>query len=207
MAELIFPTVYEDGRPAGYGGDQDWFRQEFARKAGCASVTATNLAAVYAANFEGMSALYRGQTDSFEKSEYVAAMNVLYDYLTPGPAGYPYPRKFAQQFVRFAADRGVTLHPVIMERTHGYEECRKFVRTSIEEGHPVALLILHHRAKSLEDDNWHWVTVTGWLEDEEGEKIIFSDCGSRDLHLCKVLFEQHWRNLMHMVRFTDKAPT
>ena len=37
--ELPFPTVWENGVQAGYGGNQEWFSQVFQRTAGCASVT------------------------------------------------------------------------------------------------------------------------------------------------------------------------
>lgn len=202
MKELSFPLIFENGVKVGYGGDQDWFSREIQRKAGCASVAGANLAAYYAANFAGASSLYKGSANPFRKDEYISAMEDMYRYMTPGPVGFPYPERFASQFGAFAESRGVSVKPRLFMKAKGYEKCADFVRAALDEGHPVPLLILHHRAARLTDDNWHWVTITGWLDGPDGGDVVFSDCGSRDLHPARVLFENHWSNVLHMVRFS-----
>ena len=43
-----------------------------------------------------------------------------------------------------------------------------FVRRGIDAQNPLALLILRHRAPELKEDNWHWVTVSGYLDGADG---------------------------------------
>lgn len=43
MKELQMPIIYDQQQRIGYGGNQDWFHDEWAQKAGCASVLASNL--------------------------------------------------------------------------------------------------------------------------------------------------------------------
>ena len=38
MKELHIPHIYNSEKLIGYGGNQDWFEDEWAQKAGCASV-------------------------------------------------------------------------------------------------------------------------------------------------------------------------
>lgn len=47
MKELQMPIIYDQQQRIGYGGNQDWFHDEWAQKAGCASVLASNLYAFY----------------------------------------------------------------------------------------------------------------------------------------------------------------
>ena len=72
----------------------------------------------------------------------------------------------------------------------------------------MGLLILFHRAEELQEDIWHWVTVTGYtLPEKEEEKpmVILSDCGDRDLYRADVLLEVHRKNLVRMVEFEAPA--
>ena len=43
MKELHIPHIYNSEKLIGYGGNQDWFEDEWAQKAGCASVLASNI--------------------------------------------------------------------------------------------------------------------------------------------------------------------
>ena len=42
--ELKCPKIYRDGKYLAYGGNQEWFPGTFQRRAGCGSVTGTNIA-------------------------------------------------------------------------------------------------------------------------------------------------------------------
>ena len=56
--------------------------------------------------------------------------------------------------------------------------CLEFIREGLYHGHPVALLIWRHSRKEFREDNWHWVTITGY--EEEREILIWSNCGERE---------------------------
>ncbi len=40
---LDYPKVYEKNKCVGHGGNQEWFLDSWAKKAGCASVSATDI--------------------------------------------------------------------------------------------------------------------------------------------------------------------
>lgn len=204
--ELSFPIIWENGSQAGYGGNQEWFLRSFQRKAGCASVTGANLAAYYSSQFSVCASLYEGQTDCFSKEEFISGMEAVYRYMTPGPAGFPVAQRFANRFLRFAADRGVNFQAHTMFSRNSWEERLAFVKTSIAQKNPVALLILRHRAPEMKENTWHWVTITGWEQDANGEKVIFSNYGVREQYNAQMLFENHPQNVIKMVRFSQPLP-
>ena len=47
MMILDYPKVYIKDKFVGHGGNQDWFLDSWARKAGCASVSATDIFLYY----------------------------------------------------------------------------------------------------------------------------------------------------------------
>lgn len=199
--ELPFPVIWENGVQTGYGGDQDWFTQLFQQRAGCASVTGANLAAYYAANIPGCAALYAGKTGRFSKEEYLAGMQTMYRYLTPGPMGYPFAQRFTQSFLRFAAERGVRFQAQTLFHGSSEQVRMTFLKEAIAAGDPVALLVLKHRAPEMQENNWHWVTVTGWAQSADGEIVILSNCGVREEYPAAVLLENHCGNVLRMARF------
>ncbi len=205
--ELNFPVVYNNGTNIGYGGNQEWFAGSWQRKAGCASTSGANLAAYYASNFPEMKHLYQGDTNPFTMEEYLHSMEEMYTYMTPGPRGFPYVKSYAKQFTKFCNERGISLEPIIMESINSTQEAYEFVKRSINNNFPVALLILHHRAKELKEDNWHWVTITGYEEDESligHSNLILSNCGMRQVVKTNILFEVHPKNTVRMVSFFKK---
>ena len=91
MPELKITQVYEN-ELIGYGGNQDWFEDEWARRAGCGSVLGSNLYAYYM------------NIEKCHKNEFLNIMNDLYRYMTPGRMGFPYFYKFAHKvFIRLCS--------------------------------------------------------------------------------------------------------
>lgn len=204
VKELNFPIVYDGNRKIGYGGNQDWFPGKWQRKAGCGSTSGANIAAYYAANCNDMVNIYTGDITHFDQNEYIKEMEEMYKYMTPGPFGYPYVSKFAEQFVLFCKERGISLTSHIYEKFKSTEGAYEFVKENIQKEIPIALLILFHRAPELKEDNWHWITITGYEEDENGletSSIILSNCGERQKVKTNVLFEVHPKNTLSMIAF------
>ena len=202
--ELNFPTVYDKDTVVGYGGNQEWFSQNTKRKAGCGCTSGANLAAYYASNYPGMAGIYDGDANRFDRSEYIRAMEEMYSYMKPGWLGYPYVKKFGRQFVKFCREHGIEAKAVFCNGFRSKEEAFAFVKESIDTGNPVALLILFHRAHALREDNWHWVTITGYSGEEDdpnGSEIILSNCGERQTVKANQLFEVHRKNTIRMVSF------
>ncbi len=202
--ELNFPTVYQNETVVGYGGNQEWFAQKMKRRAGCGCTSGANLAAYYASNHPEMAAIYDGECNQFDQAEYIRAMDDMYRYMKPGLIGYPYVKKFGRQFVKFCKDHGIKAEAHFCLKFRDSEEAFAYVKENIDADHPVALLILFHRAHALREDNWHWVTITGYIVDENNphtSEIILSNCGERQIVKAYELFEVHRKNTIRMVSF------
>ncbi len=205
--ELKFPVVFLNGKEIGYGGNQEWFSDFMKRKAGCGCTSGANFAAYYASRYPQMESFYDGNTDQFHHHEYLLAMETLYRYMKPGLIGYPYTKKFGKQFVRYCKERGILAESVYCYGYKTKEEAFQFVKDSIDGGHPVGLLILFHRAPSLKEDNWHWVTITGYeenMDEPNDSNVLFSNCGERQIVKASILFEVHRKNTLRMVSFRMK---
>lgn len=203
VKELNFPSISLENKSKGYGGNQEWFHQNWKRQAGCGSTSGANLAAYYASIDNRMIELYKGNHSNFSKSEYLQAMEEMFQYMKPGILGYPFIHKFSKQFVKFCKERGVRMEATILKKYHTSQEAFQFVKHSIDAGQPIALLVLFHRAMQLRQDNWHWMTITGYVEATEQNitQIIRSNYGKREVVNSEVLFEVHNRNVIRMVRF------
>ena len=79
------------------------------------------------------------------------------------------------------------------------EQALDFILPSLKEENPVAFLILRHPAYELREDNWHWVTITGF--DEEKELLIWSNCGEREEIDWNMLFDTDKKYYVGMVKF------
>lgn len=191
MKELNIPLIYHDNILIGYGGNQDWFEDSWAQKAGCASVLASNLYTFYLGKV------------NYRLSEFMGVMEKMFHYMSPGYMGYPYLYKFARTFVKVMDKEGIKLSPVYQKRSKNFKHALTFVLKSIDEGHPVAMLILHHCAKELEDDNWHWICLSGYIQKERGFDIIFSDCGEKRIIDARILFDTRTCNVFKMVRMKN----
>lgn len=208
IKELNFPTVYDNDTVVGYGGNQEWFLQNMQRKAGCGCTSGANLAAYYASSLPEMAGAYDGDCKKFDQAEFIRAMEEMYTYMKPGLIGYPYVKKFGGQFIKFCREHGIEAEAKFCHGFHSKEEAFAFVKESIDGGNPVALLILFHRARALREDNWHWVTITGYIEDEdnpEAAEVILSNCGERQTIKAHQLFEVHKKNTIRMVSFRIQA--
>lgn len=204
MKELPFPVVYSEDQMIGYGGNQEWFHQEFQRRAGCASVCAANILSFYARNDPAFARLYPGQTRPFSQEEYLRVMNTMYSYTTPGMIGYPYVNKFGRQLLQYFSLNNVMAEAFYHHKFPDQEAAFQYVKETIDEGHPIALLILIHRAKEIFPQTWHWMTLTGYIEGEDPSQerqIIISSYGKKELLSAEKLFEAHWENIIRMVHF------
>lgn len=201
--ELWCPTIYKEKKIVGYGGNQEWFLGKFQRKAGCGSVTGSNLAAIYAEMNEDMRGLYHPENNPYCCEEYLKLMEIMYNYMKPGFMGYPLIGRFAKDFVQYARDRGVYLISKQIFLPKEKEIALRFIIDGINQGNPVAFLILKHPAKELREDNWHWVTITGY--DKERQKIIWSNCGEREEIDWNMLFDCRKKYYVGMVRFEKES--
>lgn len=203
--ELCCPKITKDGRIIGYGGNQEWFLESFQRLAGCGSVTGSNIAAIYAMSKKSFRSLYEPSKEKNERElkEYLGLMQTMYQYMKPGFMGYPLIGRFAKDFKKYAAERGVKLESEQLFLPKTKRQALDFIVPALKEGHPVAFLILRHPAYELREDNWHWVTITGF--DEEEEILIWSNCGEREEIDWNILFDDHKKYYVGIVKFKEET--
>ncbi len=83
--ELPIMIFHKDNQDY-YGGDQDWFSDEWARRAGCASVCAADMACFYEHKLD------------ISYPDFLELMIKMFKLNTPGIMGFPYFYKFAKNF-------------------------------------------------------------------------------------------------------------
>lgn len=201
--ELCCPYITKEGKVIGYGGDQEWFPGDFQRLAGCGSVTGSNIAAIYAMSREECKNLYplQNEKDPKDQKQYLTLMQTMYGYMKPGFMGYPLIGRFARDFKKYAKDRGVVFESEELFLPKSKQQALDFILPSLKQEHPVAFLILRHSAYELREDNWHWVTITGF--DEEEEKLIWSNCGEREEIDWNMLFGIDKKYYVGIVKFKE----
>lgn len=182
---LDYPKIYEDKKLIGFGGNQDWFVDVWARKAGCASVSATDIF-IY----------YTKHEREFAKTMYLDYMNEMFKLMEPGKRGFPYVYIYARRLSRLLNNCKYRIYrrPLVYDAS-------KIIIDSINHGHPLGLLILTHRRRKVRDDLWHWVTIVGYEETEKGLDIVFLDCGEEKRIPARIIFEKNRFNIVKMVRF------
>lgn len=185
MMILDYPKVYIEDKLVGHGGNQDWFLDSWARKAGCASVSATDIF------------LYYTKKDhTFNKDMYLDHMNEMFKLMEPQKRGFPYVYLYARRLSKLLDNC-----KYYILRKPNVEIAMKVVKESIDSANPLGLLILTHRRRQIRDDLWHWVTIVGYEETGEGLDIVFLDCGEIKRIPARIVFEKNCFNVVKMVRF------
>lgn len=199
MTELShFPRVLAPDGTVYYGGSQDWFRNKWRALSGCASVSAVNLAAFYGIGFFADTVL-NGEA-VFSQALYRKEMNFMFRrYMTSGMMGFPDPVKYTDRFKEFALARGYVAVPFTCDGWKTVHEAVSFTEERLKADRPVALLILGHRHKEIDDITWHWMTITGM--DEGRNELVVSNYGKRETWPADVVFEVSPHNRVHLISF------
>ena len=152
-----------DGDGTLYGCDQDWYRIEWRRRAGCGPVAATNIL-FYLQKKYGVDAI---PYESGNIEEALAAMNDVFTFVRPKRRGLHTVRRFVKGMCIFGRKYGLSIKynylnvPPRSDIRPTISEVVNFIQNGLNNDVPVAFLNLH--AGEVEDqlDSWHWVTVIG----------------------------------------------
>ncbi len=165
-----------------YGANQEWYRQLWRRKAGCGPTTAAMQLCYLAHTRRKLAGLC--PLKDMEREGFVAYMDEVWDFVTPGPQGLNAVRKYAGAIVRFAAARGIEASPLELEVPQkvtarpSFYDCAAFIRAGLQGDCPVAFLNLHNgRVENL--DAWHWVLITELHCDGDRVTCAVADGGKR----------------------------
>lgn len=150
-------------RQSYFGGAQEWYSSEWARKAGCGPTCAANLTAYLALTRPALGALYHGKDT--DRIEFLGHMEEVFPFVAPGPMGLNRVELFSEDVVAFAASRDISLIPHVFPVTGNRDPNRppvsalmEFVRAGLAADCPLGFLNLSRgREKNLQ--NWHWISI------------------------------------------------
>jgi hypothetical protein len=163
-----------------YGGDQQRFAHPMMRRGGCSTVCACHAAACLAAKDPDRRALCPFPGLQVSEALFERFAEDMFVYVHPGFRGMPKTSLFEAAFSRYAASRGA---PVCFDDLQGdapYEAAARFVREHIDAGLTIQFLLLKHRHPEFADMEWHWFTLTGYEErNDGGMTVVYADEGRR----------------------------
>lgn len=152
------------------GGIQDWYRDLWQRRAGCGPTTAATLLAYLAAVHPSLAPMAPGAGRIQEG--FLAYMEELWTYVTPGSRGLDKPESLVIGCRSFALSRGCLLQGQVLEipahaaARPALARCRDFIARALAADCPVAFLNFSNGAlKNL--DSWHWVPLIAMTEGED----------------------------------------
>ena len=189
----VLTIAEEESQRTSFGGDQEWYADEWHRRAGCGPTCAANVTAYLALTRPELRALYAGE--DMRKSFFSAHMEDVYQFVTPGNMGLNRVEMYTLGMADFARSRGLSLKEHVFE-VHGnmrrdrppVSELAEFVRAGLASDCPVAFLNLTKgRVKNIQ--GWHWLTITGAdisdtrlsacaSDDEAKRSALISGCGT-----------------------------
>ena len=186
-----FPVVLLDDGSAAYGGSQNWYSEFWNRKAGCAAVCASDLAAFHHLGIEPAS------DNTISQARFLTLMDEMFCYMRPGMRGFPHADKFLTQFLSYAQAHGAEFCGEVIENWASAEDAFRCVRRSIADNLPLALLILGHNAPEIDENTWHWMCVTGF--DPDSREILISNYSRREWMQADIVFDPSEGNEVRLV--------
>lgn len=178
-------TILEGAR-SWRGADQEWYADEWQRKAGCGPTCAAMLLSYLAHSQGAFQALYPALR--WERAPFLALMDEVWKHVTPGRMGVNSLFLFTRGLKSFAKEKGLELPiraldiPPLRAARPTVDQCAAFLRSALSADSPVAFLNLSAgKVKGLE--SWHWVTVIGLEEHSEGPLLCTVLDGGKEKQL------------------------
>lgn len=163
-----------------YGCNQEWFSDNWQRRAGCGPCTAATILYYFSRRPQRLDCLYPSRKAS--RDAFVCFMDEIWQFVTPGAAGVNEASMLIDGMLKFADQCNISLKPAlycvpaIKRRTDPFSELMNFLQTGLAADSPVAFLNLSN-GQLANLDSWHWVTITAV---SAGDAVI-SDSGERKI--------------------------
>jgi hypothetical protein len=190
--EEILLNIYDNDKLS-YGGNQYWFPKKLHQLSGCGPIAAANITAYLSQSFpDKFKELYPFE-GAINKKEFLEHMIEVRKYVVPGWRGLTSVHKFVDNTLAFAKQKGVCLEPHILDDDSvNIVEAVQFISQALQQKLPIAILVLTHPAKELEEYVWHWMTITHlrFVPNENTYYITTSTYGERH----EVNFNLLWNN-------------
>lgn len=162
------------------GASQDWCSDFWMNLGGCAALAAGDMAICLSKNY-GLTACCPYDPDHMTKKDYDRYAMILKPYIRPRFNGVTRLSIFTRGFQSYLKDRGYEPEYELCPGETSYEEAADFVKRMIRKNLPIACLILSHKNRDLKDLNWHWFSLTGYEEGEEGFYVYYHTYGEKVL--------------------------
>lgn len=177
----LFNIIDEKTQNVFFGGNQDWYTEEWSRRAGCGPTCAANIMAYLALTRPALKALYGFETMSL--AAFAAHMEDIYKFVTPGNMGLNRTEMFTDGVADFVKSRGISLTPHVFGVTTNMAPNRppatalaEFVKAGLDSDCPIGFLNLTKgKVKNLQ--SWHWITITAANIEEKSLIAEASDEG------------------------------
>ena len=153
----------KDNENTYYGFSQEWYKDEWQRRAGCGSTVASSIINYY------------NQRNNFKEvgiSDALKIMEELWNYLLPTEQGLNSIKLFYDGIKSYYDDKEVTIDYINVDIKNkvSLEEIIKFIYKELNEDRPLAFLNLCNGEEN-NLDKWHWVVVVEMFE-ENGEHFL-----------------------------------
>ncbi len=172
--ELTFVDI--DGA---YGGDQHWMTHPRQNRGGCSTVCACEISILLANKYSGLQKLYRPDSLRTPKADFMRYVEEVFDYIYPHEHGLDTLELFVKSYEDFAKTKNTKVSYHTLDGAAAYEKAEAFVKAAIDNGLPLAYLLLRHTDQRFLEYNWHWFTVTGYAQTASGLELIFGTWGTR----------------------------
>jgi hypothetical protein len=159
------------GEKTQYGCNQDWYKVEWRRRAGCGPVAAANILIHLRKRYGADRIPYGNST----MDEALAAMDDIFAYVRPCLRGLNTVRKFVDGMGKFGRNYGLSFKyryivvPPQAEIRPNLDEVVRFIEEGLRHDVPVAFLNLHAGAVEDSLSSWHWVTIVGIDSDADAD--------------------------------------
>lgn len=147
-----------------YGGNQEWFTAPFMKLGGCGAETAIE-SSIYFTMHMGKS-LCPFPIEELSITKYKEFGKIMRPYLEPRMSGIDRLDIYVEGYGKYLEDMGES--EIKMKEFSGdnsADDAITVVRTQIDKGLPVPMLMLNHRDRRYKDYIWHWFIVNGYAED------------------------------------------
>lgn len=171
-----------------YGGDQNWHTRFMMKLGGCSAVCACEQCIQAAKTFPELRGLYPYDPHRVTKEDFLKFFELMFRYIYPGVGGLTSIHKFEKMFGNYIKTTGVNVRLQKLDGHANFEDAKKFVVETIDQGLPVMYLMLKHSDIAFDEFEWHWFNLTGYEICELGIEAIFATWGRR----CSFDFEKAW---------------
>ena len=149
-----------------YGGNQEWFTGPMMKLGGCGAETACECC-IYFTMYKNFD-LYPFDVNHLTVKDYKKFGTIMKPYLSPRMMGIDSLDIFIDGFGSYLKDHGESR--ISMSEFPGsepFESACEIIKSQIDNGLPLPMLMLNHRNKKYKDYDWHWFIVNGYKYDTQ----------------------------------------